>query len=72
MIGDSDLEIEAYIPYRYIDSLKVDDAVTAEFDNGISFQASLRAFIPEEHVSTRTRAVRFQFDSAEIDDLLGH
>ena len=42
----------------------------AEFDNGTKFQASLRAFIPEEHVSTRTRAVRFSFNLDEIDDVL--
>ena len=70
IVGDHSLEIEAYIPYRYIDALKVGDILTAEFDNGTKFQASLRAFIPEEHVSTRTRAVRFSFNQDEIDDVL--
>ncbi len=70
MISDQELEIEAYIPYRYIDSLKVGDMVNAEFDNGTTFATQLRAFIPEEHVSTRTRAVRFEFDQNSIDDLL--
>ena len=70
IVGDHSLEIEAYIPYRYIDALKVGDILTAEFDNGTNFQASLRAFIPEEHVSTRTRAVRFSFNQDEIDDVL--
>jgi len=70
IIGDHDLEIEAYIPYRYIDQLKIGDQVNAEFDNGTTFDTQLRAFIPEEHVSTRTRAVRFEFDQQTIGDLL--
>ena len=70
IVGDHSLEIEAYIPYRYIDALKVGDNLAAEFDNGTKFQASLRAFIPEEHVSTRTRAVHFSFNQDEIDDVL--
>ncbi len=70
IVGDHELEIEAYIPYRLIDNLKVGDFVTAAFDNGTEFRTRLRAFIPEEHVSTRTRAVRFEFDQSSIDDLL--
>ena len=70
IVGDHDLEIEAYIPYRYIDSLQIGDSLTAQFDNGTEFMASLRAFIPEEHVSTRTRAVQFVFDQSQFDDLL--
>ena len=70
IVGDHNLEIEAYIPYRYINALNAGDAVTAEFDNGKTFETQLRAFIPEEHVSTRTRAVRFEFDHNSVDDLL--
>lgn len=70
IIGDHELEIEAYIPYRYIDSLQLGDILSAQFDNGTEFQASLRAFVPEEHVSTRTRAVRFTFDRGQFDDQL--
>ena len=70
IVGDHDLEIEAYIPYRYIDALKVGETVNAGFDNGTRFETQLRAFIPEEHVSTRTRAVRFEFDQDAIEDLL--
>ena len=70
ILGDHDLEIEAYIPYRYVDALTVGDSIGAEFDNGTRFDATLRAFIPEEHVSTRTRAVRFEFDLGDSDQLL--
>lgn len=70
IVGHHNLEIEAYIPYRYINALNVGDSVTAEFDNGTTFETQLRAFIPEEHVSTRTRAVRFEFDHSSVDDLL--
>ncbi len=70
IIGDHELEIEAYIPYRYIDALTVGDTLNAQFDNGTQFDVTLRAFIPEEHVSTRTRAVRFTFDPTAIDDVL--
>ncbi len=62
MVADRQLEIEAYIPYRYIDSFQVGDSVSASFDNGTTFDATVRAFIPEEHASTRTRAVRLTFD----------
>ena len=70
IIGDHNLEIEAYIPYRYIDTLVLGDTLNAEFDNGTNFQVILRAFVPEEHVSTRTRAVRFSFDQNSFDDAL--
>ena len=70
LIGDHNLEVEAYIPYRYIEALSVGDTIKAEFDNGTIFDIHLRAFIPEEHVSTRTRAVRFEFDQDKIDDQL--
>lgn len=70
IVGDHNLEIEAYIPYRYINALNVGDSVAAQFDNGATFETQLRAFIPEEHVSTRTRAVRFEFDQNSVDDLL--
>ncbi len=70
MVGDQNLEVEAFIPYRYIDSLTVGDVLDAEFDNGTQFKITLRAFIPEEHVSTRTRAVHFTFDQDQFDDLL--
>ena len=70
IISSHDFEIEAYIPYRYIDTLKVGDQVGAQFDNDTTFTTTLRAFIPEEHVSTRTRAVRFEFDKNSMNDLL--
>ncbi len=70
IIGDHNLEVEAYIPYRYIETLAVGDMIKAEFDNGTSFDIQLRAFIPEEHVSTRTRAVRFDFNQEQIEDQL--
>ncbi len=70
IIGDHALEIEAYIPYRYIDALRLGDTLDAQFDNGTKFKVTLRAFIPEEHVSTRTRAVRFSFDQDSFEDAL--
>ena len=70
LVSDSDLEIEAYIPYRYIDSFQVDDKIMAKLDNGTEFEATVRAFIPEEHAQTRTRAVRLSFDVPSINDAL--
>lgn len=70
LIGDHNLEVEAYIPYRYIEALSVGDTINAEFDNGTTFDIHLRAFIPEEHVSTRTRAVRFEFEQDRIEEQL--
>ncbi len=71
MLADQNLEIEAYIPYRFIDSFDVGDSVSASFDNGTAFQTTVRAFVPEEHASTRTRAVRLTFDiGASADQAL--
>ena len=62
IVADQSLEIEADIPYRYVGSLNIDDAIFAQFDDGTRFEAAVRTFIPEEHFSTRTRAVRFAFE----------
>ena len=70
MVADQNLEIEAYIPYRFIDSFKVGDTVAASFDNGTAFDAIVRAFIPEEHASTRTRAIRLTFDQSSLNEAL--
>lgn len=70
MIADQDLEIEVYVPYRFINSLNKGDVVSASFDNGTTFDATVRAIIPEEHASTRTRAVRFAFELDDPDEVL--
>ena len=69
IVADRSLEIEADIPYRYVGSLKVGDLIYAQFDDGTQFEATVRTFIPEEHASTRTRAVRFAFEVGDSTTL---
>ena len=69
IVADRSLEIEADIPYRYVGSLKVGDLIYAQFDDGTQFEATVRTFIPEEHASTRTRAVRFAFEIGDSTTL---
>ena len=44
--------------------------MAASFDNGTAFDAIVRAFIPEEHASTRTRAIRLTFDQSNLNEAL--
>lgn len=53
------LEVEANVPSRYIDALRADQTVTARTDTGGTMSLMLRAILPTEFASTRTRPVRF-------------
>ncbi|MEM6634555.1 MAG: efflux RND transporter periplasmic adaptor subunit [Pseudomonadota bacterium] len=53
------LEVEANIPSRYIQALRSGLAVDARTDAGGNLSLDLRAILPTEFSSTRTRPVRF-------------
>jgi RND family efflux transporter MFP subunit len=62
LLDVGDLEIEADVPTEYIDGLEPGMRLTAMIGRGILLDATMRAVIPEEAVTTRTRPVRFTVD----------
>lgn len=59
ILDDGAMEVEANVPARYIDALQTDQAVMARTDTGGTMGLRLRAILPTEFASTRTRPVRF-------------
>jgi len=53
------LEVEASIPARYVATLSPGEMVEASLETGDVIDLELRAILPVEDPSTRTRAVRF-------------
>ncbi|MGF1649195.1 MAG: efflux RND transporter periplasmic adaptor subunit [Hyphomicrobiaceae bacterium] len=68
LLDITQLEIEADIPVDLVDGLSEGQDVMAEFQGGASIVANVRAIVPVQSVSTRTRPVRFAFDASELDD----
>ncbi|MEO1293368.1 MAG: efflux RND transporter periplasmic adaptor subunit [Pseudomonadota bacterium] len=64
------LEIEADVPAEMISSLAPGTEVVAVLDGGKSTVATVRAVVPIETVSTRTRPVRFDADLSGLDPLV--
>mgnify|MGYP006273812497 CR=1 FL=1 len=70
LLDVSDLEIEADIQTEYVAGLTPGLGVSAVIGRGILVDAAVRAVIPEESVTTRTRPVRFAVDlNGHGDDL---
>lgn len=61
ILDDAAMEVEANVPARYIDALQSDQTVSARTDTGGTMDLRLRAILPTEFASTRTRPVRFTF-----------
>lgn len=59
LLDVSSLEIEASIPSRFMTSLAPGQTMEADLETGQSLRLDLRAILPIENTSTRTRAVRF-------------
>lgn len=57
-------EVEASVPARYVRDLAEGQVLQAITDSGQSLELTLRAFLPIEDASTRTRAVRFSLSDA--------
>lgn len=64
ILDNGALEVEANVPSRYIDALQTDQTVTGRTDTGGEMRLQLRAILPTEFSSTRTRPVRFTFSDA--------
>jgi RND family efflux transporter MFP subunit len=61
ILDNGALEVEANVPSRYVDALQTDQIVTGRTDTGGEMKLQLRAILPTEFSSTRTRPVRFAF-----------
>ncbi len=59
MISDTQLEVEADVPYDRIAGLRPGAEVRVTLDDGSEHSARVRAVLPEENRLTRTRLVRF-------------
>lgn len=59
MVSDTELEVEADVPYGRIAGLVPGTEVQVTLDDGSTYPARVRAVIPEENRLTRTRIVRF-------------
>jgi len=59
MQSDVALEVEAEVPFRRLHGLAPDTEVSVVLDDGTTHAARVRAVLPEEHLLTRTRLVRF-------------
>ncbi|MEO0545984.1 MAG: efflux RND transporter periplasmic adaptor subunit [Pseudomonadota bacterium] len=59
MIDIDAVEIQASVPTRYVKSLQPGQTMKASFETGEELPLNLRAVLPLEDPSTRTRSVRF-------------
>ena len=68
LLGSGALEIEANVPSRFIGALQSGQEVKARTDAGSEMALRLRAILPTEFSSTRTRPVRF-VPTGEVSDI---
>lgn len=71
LLDQTALEVEANVPSRYISALQSDQTVNARTDAGGALQLKLRAILPTEFSSTRTRPVRFSLVDGAQDIAVG-
>lgn len=67
IIDDNNLEVEADVPTEIVAALEPGDPVSAIVDDGTLGRAMVRAVVPSESPSTRTRPVRFTVDFDNTD-----
>ncbi|MEM0907641.1 MAG: efflux RND transporter periplasmic adaptor subunit [Pseudomonadota bacterium] len=67
VMDDLNLEIEADVPSEMVAALSVGDKVSIVMDDGAPGLATVRALVPAESQSTRTRPVRFTIDTTDSD-----
>jgi RND family efflux transporter MFP subunit len=61
LLDNGALEVEANVPSRYIEAIQPGQTVMARTDSGGTMSLLLRAILPTEFSTTRTRPVRFTF-----------
>ncbi len=71
LLDSGALEVEANVPSRYIGALQPEQPVGARTDNGSELTMMLRAILPTEFSSTRTRPVRFSLTGDASDIAVG-
>ena len=71
LLDSGSLEVEANVPSRFIGALQSDQSVTARTDAGSELTMELRAILPTEFSSTRTRPVRFSLTSDATEIAVG-
>ena len=59
LLDTASFEVQASVPARLITSLNVGQQVQASLETGEELTVEVRAILPIENISTRTRAVRF-------------
>ncbi|MEL6643338.1 MAG: efflux RND transporter periplasmic adaptor subunit [Pseudomonadota bacterium] len=59
ILDNGALEVEANVPSRFVDALQSGQTVAGRTDTGGAMSLELRAILPTEFSSTRTRPVRF-------------
>ena len=69
MMSDTDMEIEADVPFDRLRGLTPGLTVQVTLDDGKNYAATVRAVVPEEDRRTRTRAVRFSSDFIDTNNL---
>lgn len=65
LLDDQSIEIEADVPTDIVAALRPGGKVTAILDDGTVLQSEVRAVIPNERPSTRTRPVRFEVGAVD-------
>jgi RND family efflux transporter MFP subunit len=66
LLDTSNLEIDADVPTSLVGGLKTGQKVPAHFDAGPEAIATVRAIVPVDNLSTRTRSVRFSVDLSKV------
>lgn len=62
LLDSSSLEVEANVPSRFVPALQFGQTVQGRTDTGGEVSLKIRAILPTEFSSTRTRPVRFTID----------
>lgn len=71
LINDRELEVEAEIPSARLAGLDEGTTISAEFEDGVAFQAAVRAVVPEENPLARTRTARLTADFTGLERRIG-
>lgn len=58
LLDQANLEIVADVPYSYVGGLSKGREITVRLSSGTQYKATIRALLPSETASTRTRPVR--------------
>jgi RND family efflux transporter MFP subunit len=66
LLDIANLEIEADVPVELVAGLSIGREVDATFEGGETIKAMVRAVVPVQTISTRTRPVRFRLDLAQM------